>query len=127
MMRKRRAPGVQHQRRADPGAQVLRISGDRQQDLGGQVEQHPIDSDLVLVRDVGDGCRQREHHVVVLHGQQIGLARLEPALGRGALALGALASAAGVGGTLIRTAARTAQHVSTPRRKGRVVGTPGWR
>ena len=38
MMGQRRAPGVQHQGRADAGAQMLRIGGDRAQRLGGDVE-----------------------------------------------------------------------------------------
>ena len=39
MVRQRRAPGVQHQRGADPRTQVLRIGGDGAQRLGGDVEQ----------------------------------------------------------------------------------------
>ena len=38
MMSQGRAPGVQHQGRADASAQVLRIGGDRAQRLGGDVE-----------------------------------------------------------------------------------------
>ena len=75
VMRQRRAPGVQHQCCADACAQVLRIGGDGQQRLGGDVEQQAVDHGLVLVGDVGDRRRQREDHVVVLHRQQIGLAR----------------------------------------------------
>ena len=51
VMRQRRAPGVQHERGADAGAQVLRIRGDGQQRLGGDVEQQPVDDGLVLVGD----------------------------------------------------------------------------
>jgi|SRR5450631_4876037 len=39
MVSQRRAPSVQHQGRADPGTQVLRIGGDRAQRLGSDVEQ----------------------------------------------------------------------------------------
>lgn len=116
MVRQRRAPGVQHQRGADPGAQVLRIGGDGQQHLGGQVEQQAIEHRLVLVSDVRHGRRQREYHVVILHRQQIGLARVQPALCRRALALGAVPVAAGVVGDLVGTAALAAQHVSSQRR-----------
>ena len=63
-------------------AQMLGIGGDGEQRLGGDVEQQAVDHGLVLVGDVGDRRRQREDHVVVLHRQQIGLARLEPALAR---------------------------------------------
>jgi hypothetical protein len=104
---------VQHQRRADPGAQVLRIARNREEHLGGQVEQQSVKRVLVLVREVGDGRGEREHHVVILDRQQVGLAGIEPALGRGALALGAVAVAAGVVGDLIGPAALAAQHVST--------------
>ncbi len=94
VVRQRRAPGVQHQRRADARPEVLGIGGDGQQRLGGHVEQQAVDHGLVLVRDVGDRRRQREDHVVVLDRQQIGLPRLEPALGRAALALRAMPVAA---------------------------------
>jgi hypothetical protein len=116
VVRQRRAPGVQHQRRADASAQVLGVCGDGQQHLGGDVEQQAIDHGLVLIRDVGNRRRQREDHVVVLHRQQIGLAGLEPALGRAALALRAMPVAARVVGHLIGAAAFAAQDVTTERR-----------
>jgi len=94
MVRQRRAPGVQHQRDGDARAEVLRIGSDRLQRLGCHVEQQPVDHGLVVVRDVGDGRRQREDHVVVVHRQQIGLARLEPALRGAALTLQAMSVAA---------------------------------
>ena len=113
MMRERRAPGVQHQRRADARPQVLGVAGDGQQCLGGHVEQQAIENRLVLVGDVGDGRRQREDDVVVLDRQQIGLARLEPALRGTGLALRAVAVAAGVVGHLIDAAAFAAQDMAT--------------
>ena len=97
VMRQRRAPGVQHQRRADACTQVLAVRGDPQQSLSGHVEQQRVDHRLVLVRNVGDLRRQREDHVVVVHRQQIGLARFEPPLGRTALTLRAMPVAAGNG------------------------------
>ena len=109
VMGQRRAPGVQHQRRADARAQVLRIGGDGQQGLGRHVEQQAIDHGLVLVRDVGDGRRQREHHVVVLHRQQVGAARVEPALRGAGLALRAVPVAAGVVGDLVGAASAAVQ------------------
>ena len=116
MMRQRRAPGVQHQRRADARAQMLRIGGDGAQRLGGDVEQQAVDHGLVLVGDGGDRRRQREDHVVVLHRQQIGLPRLEPAPRGAALALRAVPVAAGVVGDLDLLAAFAAQDMSTQRR-----------
>jgi hypothetical protein len=114
VVRQRRAPGVQHQRRADACAQVLGVGGDGLQYLGGHIEQQPIHRGLVLVREVGDGRRQREDHVVILDRQQIGLPGVEPALGRRALALRAVPVAAGVVGDLIGAAAFAAQHMSHP-------------
>jgi hypothetical protein len=101
VVRQRRAPGVQHQRGADARAQVLGIGRDPLQRLGGDVEQQAVQRRLVLVRDVGDRRRQREDHVVILHRQQIGLARIQPALGCAALALRAVPVAARVVGDLI--------------------------
>ena len=78
------------------GAEVLWVGGDRQQRLGRRLEQHVVDHRLVLVGDVGDRPRQREHDVVVRHRQQLGLARRQPVLCRRALALRAVPVAAGV-------------------------------
>jgi hypothetical protein len=71
---------MQHGGDADPGAQMLRIGGDRQHGLGRDLEQQIVEDGLVLVGDVGDGRRQREHHMIVRHRQQVGLARGEPFL-----------------------------------------------
>ena len=98
VMGHRRAPGVQHGGDADAGAEMLRIGGDRQHGLGRDLEQEIVDHGLVLVGDVGDRRRQREHHVIVRHRQQLGLALGEPFLRGGALALRAVPVAAGVVG-----------------------------
>ena len=116
MMRQRRAPGVQHQRDADLRTEMLRIGGDRAQRLGGDVEQQAVDDCLVVVGDGADRRRQREDHVVVRHGQQIGLPCLEPALRGARLALRAMPVAAGVVGDLRLCARMTAQHMSAQRR-----------
>ena len=55
--------------------------------LGRGFEQDVVDHGLVLIGDVRDGGRQREHHMEVRHRQQIGLARGEPFLGGRALTL----------------------------------------
>jgi len=60
--------------------------------------QQIVEDGLVLVGDVGDRRRQREHQVIVRHRQQVGLAVGEPLLGGGALALRAVPVAAGVVG-----------------------------
>src|SRR5437016_4917320 len=90
MVRHRRAPGVKHRSDADAGAQVLGIGRDGDHGLGRGREQDVVDRGLVLIRDVRNGPRQREHHVEVRHRKQIGLARGEPFRGGGALALGAM-------------------------------------
>ena len=72
MMGHGRAPGVEHGGDADPGAEMLRIGGDRQQRLGRCLEQQVIDHRLVLVSDVGDRGRQGEDEMEVGHGQEIG-------------------------------------------------------
>jgi hypothetical protein len=89
---------VQHGGDANAGAEVLRIGGDRQHGLGRDLEQEIVDHGLVLVGDVGNDRRQREHHVIVRHRQQLGLAVGEPLLGGGALALRAMPVTAGVVG-----------------------------
>ncbi len=67
MMGHRRAPGMEHRGQADAGAEMLGIGGDGDQRLGGSREQDGVDRGLVVVGDVGDRRRQREHHVVIGH------------------------------------------------------------
>ena len=74
------------------------IGCDCQHGLGGDLEQEIVDHRLVLVGDIGDGSRQREHHVEVGHRQQLGRALGEPLLCRRALAFWAVPVAAGVVG-----------------------------
>ena len=92
------APAVQHGDDADPRPEVLGIGGDRGQGLGRGLEQEAVDPGLVLVGDSAERRRQGEHHVEVGHRQQLGLARLQPGLGRRPLALGAVPVAARVVG-----------------------------
>ena len=75
MVRQRRAPGVEHRGDADAGAEVLGVGRDGGHGLGRDREQDVVDHGLVLVGDIRDGGRQREHHMEVRHRQQIGLAR----------------------------------------------------
>ena len=82
---------------ADVGAQVLGVGRDGDQGLGRGLEQQVVNDGLVLVGDVGDGRRQREHHVIVGYRQQLGLARGEPLLCRRSLTLRAMPIAAGRG------------------------------
>jgi hypothetical protein len=79
---------------ADTGAEVLWVGRDSSQGLGRGLEQQIVDDGLVLVGDIGDCRRQSEHHMIVRHRQQIGLARGQPVLCRRALALRAVPVAA---------------------------------
>ena len=63
---------------ADAGAKVLGIGRDRQHRLGRSLEQDVVDHLLVLIGQIGDRGRHREHHVVVGHVEQLGLALAEP-------------------------------------------------
>jgi len=92
--------------------QMLWVGSNGGQRLSGDLEQQAVDHSLVVIRNVADGCGQREDHVVVVHRKQIGLSGLQPAFGRVGLALGAMAVAAGVVGHLIVLAVRAAQNVS---------------
>ena len=96
MVRHRRTPGVQNRRDADAGPEMLGIGGDCQHRLGRRPEQDVVDHLLVLIRQVGDRSRHREDHVVIWYAQQLGLALGQPLPGSRALALGAVAVAAGI-------------------------------
>jgi hypothetical protein len=54
---------------ADAGAQVFGIGRDGDHGLGRGLEQDVIDRSLVVVGDVGDLGREREHDVEVRHRQ----------------------------------------------------------
>ena len=83
---------------ADPRAEMLRVGRDGDERLGRSLEQSVVDDGLVLVGDVADRGRQGEDHVVVGHGQQLGLPVGQPLLGGNGLALRAMPIAAGVVG-----------------------------
>src|ERR1700675_317582 len=107
---------MEHQRRANLCAQMLRIGCDGTQGLGGNIEQQAVDNRLVVPGDRTDRGGQREDHVVILHGQKIGLTCLEPPVCGARLALRAMAVTTRVVGDLQLGAAGTAQHMSTQRR-----------
>jgi hypothetical protein len=89
---------VEHGCDADPGAKPLGISGDCQCGLSRRREEQTVDGGFVVVGDIGDRTRQREHEVEVADGQQFGLALGEPFLGGGGLTLWAMPVAATVVG-----------------------------
>ena len=117
MVRHLRAPGVENRRDTDAGPKMLGIGGDRQHRLGRRPEQDVVDHLLVLIRQVGDRSRHREHHVIVRHRKQLGLALGQPFPGSRALALGAVAVAAAiVANNGVRTSL-AAGDVATERRR----------
>jgi len=65
MVGERRAPGVENRKDADARTQVLGIGRDGDRGLGGSLEQDVVDHGLVVIGDVGDLRRQREHDVEV--------------------------------------------------------------
>src|SRR5262249_32400851 len=63
MVVERRAPGVENRENANVSAQVLGIGCNRGHGFGRGLEQDVVDYGLVLIGDVGDFARQREHHM----------------------------------------------------------------
>ena len=108
----RRSPGVQDQGHPDTGTQMPGVGGNRSQGLGGGPEQDRVDHRFVVIGDGADRCRQGEHHMVVLHRQQISLTCLEPAPGNSTLALWAVPVTTGIVGDLYPGAVVTAQHMT---------------
>ncbi len=82
------------------------------QSLSRSLEQQIVNHGLVLIGNVTDRCRQREHDMVVIHRQQFGLPRFQPTSCCGGLALRTVAVATGVVGDLDLRTVFTAQHVT---------------
>lgn len=72
------------------------IGCDCRQGFGGDVEDQPVNHRLVRVGKRADRFGQGEYDVVILDGQEIGHAGIEPALCGPGLALRAMTVAAGV-------------------------------
>src|SRR5271155_5840196 len=89
-----RAPGVKHRGDADASAEVLGVGRDGDHGLGRGREQDVVDHGLVLIGNVRNGGRQREHHMEVPNRKQVGLARGETLRSCGTLALWAMPVAA---------------------------------
>jgi hypothetical protein len=87
MMGERRAPGVEHGRGTDAGAEALGIGGDGERRLGRRLHQQVVDHALVLVRDIAQLARQRVHDVKVRHRQQLRFTVGQPSACRRTLAL----------------------------------------
>ncbi len=116
MVCERRAPGMQDECGTDLRSEMPGIGGDGAQRFGRDIEQQPVDDGLVVIRNRADRSRQCEDHVVVLDGQEIGLARFQPATRSASLAPWAMSVAARVVGDFDRRAPFAAQHVPSQRR-----------
>ena len=77
---------------------MLWIGGDRDQCLGGLLEQEIVDDGFVGERQDADGGRQGEDDVIIGNRQKLGLTFGEPLARRLALALWTVPIAAGVVG-----------------------------
>jgi hypothetical protein len=95
MMMQVLSPSMEHRQKTDPGAQVLGVSGNLQQGLGRGAEEHAVNYSLVLKSQGSDRLGQREDDVKVLNGQKLGGSLLKPRRSGCALALWAMAIAAG--------------------------------
>src|SRR5271169_7066057 len=94
---------------------MLGIGGDREQRLGGGLEQQAVHGGLVVERQGADRRRQGEDDVIVGNLQKLGLAFREPLPRRRALALRAVAVAAGVVGDAFVRAVLAALDVAAER------------
>ena len=90
------APGVKNAEEADLGAEMFLRPGYGEKGLGTHAEQQIIERRLVLQCQIGDGFRQGEDNMEVLHGQQFGTTPVQPAGALERAALGTVAIAAGV-------------------------------
>ncbi len=96
-----RSPCVQHAGHADTRTKMLAIRGNGQERLGRRLEQEAVDHRFILIGDVGDLRRQREHHVEVFDRQQVLHACHHPVPRRRTLTLRAVPVAAGVVGDVL--------------------------
>jgi hypothetical protein len=113
MMRQRRAPSVQHQRRADLRAQMLGIGGDGAQSFGRDIKQQAIDHGLVVIRDFTDRRRQGEYDMVIRDREEFTLPFFEPAARGTGLALRTMPVAARVIRYIGVFAVLAGKHMST--------------
>jgi hypothetical protein len=72
MSEKSLAPGVQNRHEADVGTQVLGISRDLEEGLGGGAKQQAVNQNLILQGQGGQKVGQSEDDMKVGDGQQFG-------------------------------------------------------
>ena len=88
---------MEHREESDLGAQMLGVSRNGAQRLGGSPEQNIVDRLLVLQGNDGDGLRYGEDHVKILSVEKLGSTVLQPLRPSQRLTLWAVAIPAGNG------------------------------
>jgi hypothetical protein len=78
MGQQRLAPSMEHREESDLRAEMLGVSRNSPQRLGGSPEQNIVDGLLVLQGDGGDGLRYGEDHVKILSVEKLGSAVFQP-------------------------------------------------
>src|SRR5277367_5698184 len=109
-------PGMEYRYEADPRAQIFGIGSDLQEGFRRGAKEHAVHNPLVLEGYGRDHLRQREDNVKVLDREQLGGASVEPRRAGCALALWAMAIAAGAIGDRAMAAAVALFDVATERR-----------
>jgi hypothetical protein len=87
---------MEHRKESDLGAEMLRVSGDGAQRLGGSPEQNVVDDLLVLQGNRGNGLRYGEDDMKIRGVEKLGLTVFQPLGPRQRLAFWAVAVAAAV-------------------------------
>src|SRR5882672_9690187 len=95
---------------------MLGIRRDCERGLGRGFEQQVVDHSLVLIGDVRDSCRQREHDMEIPYRQELGFALGQPLACGSALTLGAVPIAAAIVGDLRVRAVLAAPDMAAERR-----------
>jgi hypothetical protein len=101
----------------DFSAEVLGIRGDGLERLRRRSKQDSVDDRLVLVRNGGDRCRDREDDVEILGIEQVRLAGVDPRGTCERLAPGAVSISAGVEPHTCMTALVALLRVTAQRRR----------
>jgi hypothetical protein len=78
MANKSLAPGMEHSEESDLCAQMLGVSRNGAQGLGGGSEENVVDDLLVLQGNGGDGLRKSEDHMKILGVEKLGSPVFQP-------------------------------------------------
>jgi hypothetical protein len=78
MMTKSLAPSMEHREPSDLRAQMLGVSRNRAQRLGGGPEQNVVEDLLVLQGNGSNGLRYREDDMKILGVEKLGSAVFQP-------------------------------------------------